>query len=174
VKKTATSALQTLKVDIKLQTRVTSSTRLANGREELTLSSGDKLTTDMYIPTFGVDPNSSYMPAPFLNANGFVMVDDFLQVKGAHDVWAIGDVSDVEPPQFIYCDRQSAYLSKNIISLLSGKTPLPYKVAASSKISVFFPELKTMLTIDRIYGTLDRKESWNGTLWKLSDSYIRH
>ena len=29
------------------------------------------------------------------------MVDEFLRVKGAKDVWAIGDVSDVESWQFI-------------------------------------------------------------------------
>ena len=111
-----------------------SSVQLPDGRKELTLSSGDKLTTDMYVSTFGLIPNSSYIPAAYLNANGSVMVDEFLRVKGAKDVWAIGDVSDVESWQFITCDRQSTHLAKNMISMMNNKAPLPYKVAASRMI----------------------------------------
>ena len=121
-------------MNVKLETKVMSSVQLPDGRKELTLSSGDKLITDMYVPTFGLIPNSSYIPAAYLNANGSVMVDEFLRVKGAKDVWAIGDVSDVESWQFITCDRQSTHLAKNMISMMNNKAPLPYKVAASRMI----------------------------------------
>ena len=114
---------------------------MPNGQHELTLSSGDKLVTDMYIPTFGLVPNSSYVPAKFLNANGSVMVDEYLNVKGAGAVWAIGDVSDVEPSQFIFCDRQSSYLAKNITLVLSNRTSTPYKVATSRMITFLVAEL---------------------------------
>jgi NADH dehydrogenase FAD-containing subunit len=120
------------------------SAQMPNGRQELTLSGGDKLITDMYIPTFGLIPNSSYVPAKFLNANGSVTVDGYLKVKGAGAVWAIGDVSDVEPSQFISCDRQSAYLAKNITFILSNKTPLPYKVATSRMITFLVAELEIL------------------------------
>jgi apoptosis-inducing factor 2 len=82
-------------VNIKLRTTITSSPQLPNGQQELTLSSGDKLTTDLYIPAFGLIPNSSYIPAKFLNPNGFVKVDEYLKVKGEGDVWAIGNLCDV-------------------------------------------------------------------------------
>ena len=127
-------ALENLKVEVSLETKVMGSVELPDGRKELTLSSGDKLTTDMYVPTFGLIPNSSYIPTSYLNANGSVMVDEFLRVKGAKDVWAIGDVSDVESWQFITCDRQSTHLAKNMISMMNNKPPLPYKVAASRMI----------------------------------------
>ena len=118
-------------MNVKLRTKVTDSVQLSDGRKQLTLSTGEKLTTDMYVPTFGLIPNSSYIPASYLNANGSVMVDEFLRVKGAKDVWAIGDVSDVESWQFITCDRQSTHLARNMISMMNNKPPLPYKVAAS-------------------------------------------
>ena len=118
-------------MNVRLQTKVKGSVQGPDGRKELTLSSGDKLTTDMYVPTFGLIPNSSYVPASHLNANGSVMVDEFLRVKGAKDVWAIGDVSDVESWQFITCDRQSTHLAKNMISMINNKAPVPYKVATS-------------------------------------------
>jgi len=157
-------------VDIKLQTKVMDSAQMPNGQQELTLSGGDKLITDMYIPTFGLIPNSSYIPAKFLNTNGSVTVDEYLQVKTAGAVWAIGDVSDVEPSQFICCDRQSAYLAKNIISILSNKTPLPYKVATSRMITFLVAELEFWLILSRFYGSPDWQEGRNRPFWKYEDS----
>lgn len=95
----------------------------------------------MYIPTFGLLPNSRYVPIKFLNAGGFVTVDEFLNVKGKgngidtaslKDVWALGDVSDLEYAQFVSCDKQSVYLAKNVILALradNNRPPLPYKAA---------------------------------------------
>jgi len=118
-------------VDIKFQTKVMGSAQMPDGRQNLTLSGRDSLITDMYIPAYGLIPNSAYVPVKFLNANGSVVADDYLKVKGADGVWAIGDVSDVEPSQFITCDKQSIHLAKNITSILSNKAPLRYKVATS-------------------------------------------
>ncbi|EXJ89133.1 hypothetical protein A1O3_02197 [Capronia epimyces CBS 606.96] len=135
VSKIATKALQDLNVKLQLQTKVTSSSgptaQSPTGRQELTLSRGQKIVADMYVPTFGLVPNSSYIPAQFLDAKGFVLVDEMLRVKGTEDVWAVGDVSAIEPAQFITCDKQSAHLAKNMTLILSNKTPLPYKVATS-------------------------------------------
>ena len=115
--------------------RVIGSAQTSDGQQELTLSSGETLITDMYIPTFGVTPNSSYVPAKYLNAEGFVIVDEYLKVKGAEDIWAIGDISDREPPQFMPADRQAAHLAKNIVLILSSKTPLPHKLGARGMLS---------------------------------------
>jgi NADH dehydrogenase FAD-containing subunit len=159
-------------VDVKLQTKVMGSTQMPNGRQELTLSGGDKLITDMYIPTFGLIPNSSYIPAKFLNANGSVTVDEYLKVKGAGAVWAIGDVSDVEPSQFISCDRQSAYLAKNITFILSNKTPLPYKVATSRMITFLLAETEFWLIFCRYDGSPDWQEGRSRPLRKYEDSKL--
>lgn len=119
-------------MEIKLQTKVVmNSAQISNGGQELMLSDGVKLITDMYVPAFGWVPNSSFIPAKFLNVKGFVVVDGYLKVPGVGDVWAIGDVSETEPSQFYYCDKQSTYLAKSILSILSGKAPLPYKVATT-------------------------------------------
>ncbi|KAF2427554.1 FAD/NAD(P)-binding domain-containing protein [Tothia fuscella] len=124
----ALKELEKLKVDVKLQTKVTASAQLPDGQQELILSTGETLLADMYIPTFGLDPNSYYVPTKFLSSNKAVVVDAHLKVKGAEDVWAIGDVSDVEGSQFITCDKQSAYLAKALATTLNGKAPVPYKV----------------------------------------------
>jgi NADH dehydrogenase FAD-containing subunit len=131
--KYALKTLQGLKVDVRLQTKVTSSTQTPSGTQELTLSNGDNLMTDMYIPLFGVIPNSSYIPTKFLDTNGSVVVDEYLKVKGAGDVWAIGDVSNVEPARWIYCEKHSKYAAETFASILTGKTSLPYKMATTRK-----------------------------------------
>lgn len=125
--------LQNLKVNIRLSQKVIGSTPLPNNRTEVSLSTGEKLIADLYIPSVGVVPNSSYIPTKHLNAEGFVVVDEYFGVKGAEDVYAIGDVCDVEPPQFIYADRQSTFLAKNLALILGGKPPLAYKLFFMSK-----------------------------------------
>ena len=92
------------------------------------LSNGERLVTDLTIPTFGLVPNSSYVPEKFLNANGYVVVDEYLKVKNAGSVWAIGDVCDTEYSQILSCDRQSVYVAKAISFILSdNKVPPPYQ-----------------------------------------------
>jgi len=133
VSKIAIDALHHLKVDVRFNTSVITTTKMANGQQELSLSDGSKLTTEMYIPTFGLIPNSSYVPAKFLDPQGFVMVDEHLAVKAAKDVWAIGDVSDTEFPQFLPMDRQSKYIAKAITSILSNTPVAPYKAMSTRR-----------------------------------------
>ncbi|RDW87252.1 hypothetical protein BP5796_02946 [Coleophoma crateriformis] len=136
VSKATIKELQKMNVVVKLQTKIKGSTTTSDGQQELALVGGDKLVTDLYIPTFGVTPNSSYLPAKFVNADGFITVDEYLKLKGAENVWAIGDVSEVEPPQFMFCDAQSVHAAKSILSILANKAILPYKASTSSMIGI--------------------------------------
>ncbi|KAH6672155.1 hypothetical protein B0J14DRAFT_482971 [Halenospora varia] len=136
VSKTATKQLQAVKVSIKLSTKIRGSAKTLDGKEELTLSDGSKMTTDLYIPTMGLVPNSTYIPANLLNASGFVNVDEYLKVKGVKDVWAVGDVSAVERPQYVNTEKQSVHVAKNITLLLSNKQPVIYKVDPKQMMAV--------------------------------------
>lgn len=107
--------------------KVVSSTTSSDGKVILTLADGAKKTADVYFPAFGLIPNSSYVPAKFCNSDGFVVVDEYFSVKGANDVYAIGDVCDVDPLQFIYADRQSTFLSKHFSHILGTQPFKPYK-----------------------------------------------
>ncbi|KFY48987.1 hypothetical protein V495_00846 [Pseudogymnoascus sp. VKM F-4514 (FW-929)] len=123
----ATNALLKLNVDIKLHTKLISSAQTPGGRQEIILSSGERIVSDLTIPTFGLVPNSSYIPQKFLNAHGYVMADEYLKVKNAGSVWAVGDVCDIECSQILSCDRQSAYVAKAVSLTLGGdKIPPPY------------------------------------------------
>lgn len=128
VSKTAANMLKNVNVALKLSTKVVGDAKLPDGRTELTLSSGEKITTDLYLPTTGLVPNSSYVPAEFLNTNGFVVVDEFLQVKGVKDVWAAGDISSIQRPQLVNTGKQSEHVAKNIILGIKGQNLAAYKV----------------------------------------------
>ncbi|KAH8425255.1 NAD(P)/FAD-dependent oxidoreductase [Aspergillus melleus] len=128
VSKVASDILHRLAVEVKLSTKVVSSSPISSGQIELTLSSGEKILTDMYIPTYGVLPNSSYIPASYLDDKGFVKVDQQFRVSGQPNVFAIGDVSNLEPPQVMFVDKQSTHLAKNIVLVLGGKQPVEYKL----------------------------------------------
>jgi NADH dehydrogenase FAD-containing subunit len=132
VQKHVLKDLQNLKVDVRINTTVSSVLHRQTGGEELSLSDGSKLVVDLYVPTFGVKPNSSYIPSNLLNDNGYVMVDDCLQVHGAKDIWAVGDVSDAEWLQFIFCDRQSTHVAKTLVAIIGNKvSSAPYKRATT-------------------------------------------
>ncbi|KAH9219081.1 hypothetical protein DL95DRAFT_405363 [Leptodontidium sp. 2 PMI_412] len=127
VSKTAAKQLKALNVTIIHSTKILGSATTPDGRTELTLSDGQKITADLYLPTTGVIPNSSYVPHEFLNQNGYVVVDEFLQVKGTKNVWAVGDISAIQRPQFVLTAKQAEHVAKNIGLLVQQKPLVPYK-----------------------------------------------
>ena len=133
VSKVAINTLQKLNVDIKLGTKVETSTVLPSGQTELTLSGGSKMTIDVYLPLIGLKPNSSYIPETLLNPKGFVIVDKYLRVKGAEGLWAVGDISAIQRPQYMNTEAQSVHLAKNIGLVLQKKQPLPYAIGSKGK-----------------------------------------
>ncbi|TVY31597.1 Oxidoreductase, partial [Lachnellula occidentalis] len=128
VSKIALKLLQDLDISIKLQAKVTGTNKLPDGRQEITLADGEKLVADMYVPAYGLTPNASYVPARYVDTKGYVVVDEYLKVKGAENAWAIGDVTDMEPSQLIYADQQSSYAAEAIVSVLNNKDPVPYEI----------------------------------------------
>ncbi|KAL2861831.1 putative apoptosis-inducing factor [Aspergillus pseudodeflectus] len=138
VPKTAESQLRALNVDVRLNTKVTTETKLADGTWKITLSNGEELVVDMYIPTFGVKPNTSFLPAEFLDADGFVRVDQYLRVTGTKDLYAIGDVSNMQAPQAFHVKAQTKYLAKSIVLGVTGKGGAvgAYKASASDVLAV--------------------------------------
>jgi NADH dehydrogenase FAD-containing subunit len=136
VSETALNHLKALNVDVRLNTKVKASTQLPDGKQELTLSSGEKVLVDLYIPTFGIVPNSSFVPQQFLDSNGFVKVDDYFRVSDAEGVFAIGDVNNIEPPQYLPAQNQSTHMANNLVLSLAGNPPTPYKASTQGTLCV--------------------------------------
>ncbi|KAI1109030.1 hypothetical protein F5Y14DRAFT_456428 [Nemania sp. NC0429] len=133
---TSKKHLEALKVNVRLNTKVEDTIVSAGGAQELTLSGGEKLITDLVIPTYGVTPNSSFIPAKFLDPKGFVNVDEYFRVKGAEGVFAIGDVANIDGPQLLYVEKHADHMAKNLILALKNTSLLPYKAATGAMMGL--------------------------------------
>jgi len=121
VGKAAEKELQKLQVQVVHNTRVIDATPKGS-QTELTLSSGDKLPVDLYIPTVGVTPNTSFLPRDFLDERSNLRVDIYLKVESAPDIWACGDVTNLQAKQLVYIEKQVQQLTKNLEAVLIGNT----------------------------------------------------
>tara|TARA_R110002060_G_scaffold19576_1_gene26761 strand:+ start:1212 stop:1871 length:660 start_codon:yes stop_codon:yes gene_type:complete len=162
VSKTATKQLKAVNVTITPSTKILGSATTPDGRTELTLSDGQKITTDLYLPTAGLIPNSSYIPQEYLNQNGYVVVDEFLQVKGTKNIWAVGDISAVQRAQAMLTAKQAEHVAKNIGLSHQGKPLLPYKKDEKRKFPFRLQSAGIVLIIllSRAHGA-GWQESWN-------------
>jgi apoptosis-inducing factor 2 len=99
-----------LGVTVKKNCKVLSTTVLPDGKTELSLANGEVLTTDLYLPTFGLAPNTDYLDPKLLTERKYVHVDDYLRVKGAENVWACGDIVSKPRAGFMISDKQVRHI----------------------------------------------------------------
>jgi NADH dehydrogenase FAD-containing subunit len=93
ISKTAENKLKALGVDVVYKTRVVDAKEDRSGRTTVTLAKGETLEADLYVPAYGVEPNSSWLPASLLDAKNYLKTDNTLRVEDAGSrVYAIGDV----------------------------------------------------------------------------------
>ncbi|KAI0889245.1 FAD/NAD(P)-binding domain-containing protein [Annulohypoxylon maeteangense] len=119
--------LKKLGVKVRKSARVTETNELPDGKTEVVLQDGEKISTDLYLPTMGVAPNTDFLPANLLTDKKFVDIDEFYKVKGAENVWAAGDAVWKPKGSFVLADKQAAGVAKNIDLALKGKPPVVVK-----------------------------------------------
>ncbi|KAB8301483.1 hypothetical protein EYC80_003339 [Monilinia laxa] len=132
----AQKELEKMDVKVRLRTRINSTKVLSTGQTEISLSSGEKLLCDLYLPTVGTIPNSNYIPKDLLDGQNFVKVDQHLRVCGAEDIWAAGDIIDAQPSQYVYADKQALALAKNLDLVLRSKNPVAYRTDGAPVLAV--------------------------------------
>jgi NADH dehydrogenase FAD-containing subunit len=102
----------------------------------------------MYIPAFGLVPNSSFVPAQYLDSKGLVAVDEHLNIPGHSNVWALGDVCATEGMQLLTGTKQSEYVAKDVLGTLSGKQNIGYKPATRREYTIAMRTSVSGLTLD--------------------------
>ena len=87
--------LNALGVKIVYNTRVTDSSLNKDGQTVVVLGNGNKLEADLFVPAYGVRPNSSWLPKELLNDRGFLVTNEStLRVDAAGPrVYGFGDVA---------------------------------------------------------------------------------
>jgi len=95
ISKDAEIQLKNLGVNVRYNARVANAQENEDSTTTVTLANDEKLSADLYIPAYGVQPNSSWLPPHLLNDHGYLQTNtQTLRVDGAGPrVYAIGDIS---------------------------------------------------------------------------------
>ncbi|AWF80963.1 hypothetical protein BTJ40_09150 [Microbulbifer sp. A4B17] len=95
------------------------------------LNNGQASGADLVFEATGVLPNNDYLKphlAHILNEQGFVKVDNRLQVIDEPSLYALGDIADVGEAKLGYlASQQGEYLAKAIARNEKGKSTKSYK-----------------------------------------------
>ncbi|GLI79647.1 hypothetical protein PoHVEF18_007986 [Penicillium ochrochloron] len=115
-------------VKIITSAKVTGAEASADGTKSwtVTLDNGKKLSADVYIPTTGAIPNSSFIPAEFLDSNGWVKVDKELRVQSssgsALPIYAVGDINTNNMRLSFKATEQAKIAVANIKADIAGSS----------------------------------------------------
>ena len=123
----AANELKKLNVAIKYDYYVEDVRTVEGGKTEIVLRGGETISTDLYLPTMGLVPNTEYVDTKYLNENKTVQVDEFLRVKDTTNVWAAGDVVSKPRAGFMITKGQAAAVARNVELALTDKAPVAAK-----------------------------------------------
>lgn len=137
VQTTARQNLETLGVKIVWKRRVVEASGEAPEIDVL-LSDGSSLQTEFYLPLFGIQLNTGFLPPELLDGHGNIKLDDTMRVTSSNErnIWALGDVGNLEPKQITITDNQINHLSKALHSVL---------VNDDEKVTVYQPDKKALV-----------------------------
>ena len=130
----------------------------------LTLSNGSTLTTDLYLPLFGVQVNTGFVPPSLLDSAGNLALDKTMRVTGTKNIWGIGDVGNLEAKQLTVTDAQIIHLSSALPTVLTGDGGQVVKEYKPSSRKMIF------ITMGKKYATGQIGE-WR--LWGWITAYVK-
>ena len=128
-------------IEVRLRTRLTSA---EGGR--IRLDDGAEFPAGTLVWTAGVAPSPLARNAGLpTDASGRVIVNEFLAVDGADGAWALGDCAAVPDlaagngslcaPTAQHAYRQARRLAGNIVAVLRGGEPRPYRHASAGSVA---------------------------------------
>jgi NADH dehydrogenase len=107
------------------------------------LSQGEPIAAVTLIWTAGVAPPPIIAALPCELTKGRVRVDEFLQVPGFPNVWAVGDCASVpdfktgqpQPPTAQHGMRQGRHAAENLEAILTGKPMTAFRFSALGQLA---------------------------------------
>ncbi|KAL2133563.1 hypothetical protein VTI74DRAFT_2175 [Chaetomium olivicolor] len=118
VRETAKKELERLKVKVITNAKVAFSTSTKTITLTKTSASNKSapstLTADLLIPTYGIIPNTSFLPPHMLDARGFVKQTPLLRAEGHENIFVVGDAGNLQAPQAVHGDAQVVHVVKLI------------------------------------------------------------
>ncbi|POS69834.1 hypothetical protein DHEL01_v211774 [Diaporthe helianthi] len=130
VRQAAKKTLEKLGAQVKLNTKVTKVEGPESGPKTISLSVGpgveETIEADVFIPAYGVQPNSDFVPANLLDHRRYVKQTKHLRAEGHDNIFVVGDVGSLETPQGIHTEYQMLHAVKNIQAYLKGEALTEY------------------------------------------------
>jgi NADH dehydrogenase FAD-containing subunit len=147
IAKIADQKLRALGVDILYNTKVVDA-KESNGRTTVTLANGEILEADLYVPAYGVEPNSSWLPADLLDDKKYLKTSDTLRVDAAGSrVYAIGDIGSYSRNNAIDIINSLPVLAINLKRDLLSYNPLLPDEKPKGKDRVFKVDEREMMVV---------------------------
>lgn len=90
---------------------------------QVTTAAGDTIEADLWFRCFGVTPAADYLAGALADARtaeGYITVNEHLQVTGHDRVYAIGDVADADAKKAAAAARQAEVAVANIKAQIEG------------------------------------------------------
>jgi apoptosis-inducing factor 2 len=138
VREVARNELDKLKASLIMNTRVHAVTSPGpDGPFSIELSrEGTKqiIQADLFLPTYGVVPNTDFMPAGLLDSQGYIYQTTYLRARGYDNIFVVGDAGNLQPPSGSNAEEQCRHLVKILDAYLIGD-PLP-EFHPSTKITL--------------------------------------
>ena len=102
------------------------------------LRNGQTVTTDLYLPLFGIKLNTSFVPSHLVDLSGNLTLEKTMRVRGTTNIWGIGDVGNLEPKQLTVTDAQIIHLASALDTVIckSEKEAKEYKLGNKKMIFI--------------------------------------
>jgi NADH dehydrogenase len=105
--------------------------------EAVTLQDGRVIDARTLVWTAGNRPNPLLATLPYeLSPRGAIIADETMRVVGIDNIWAVGDCAQIPdvhgegefcPPTAQHALRQGKVVAENIVAVLKGRTPKPFR-----------------------------------------------
>jgi NADH dehydrogenase len=134
----AQGKLQQRGVELRLKSRVA-----AVSDDAVTLDDGTSIRTRLLVWAAGTSPHPLLERLPCPKDGGRILVDEFLQVPGRPEVWALGDCARVpdtrnggfHPPTAQHALRQGRALARNLAAALGRGRRKPFSFATLGQLA---------------------------------------
>ncbi len=128
--RSAAERLKKLDVSLKVSARIKSV-----DENEILFENGERMEYRFIIFTGGITANSDFTPKSFeKNGIGQLLVTPFLNIEGHEEIYAVGDVAQIEdpggrtlPPTAQIAEKSAEYAAESIIRSLRGSKPEPFR-----------------------------------------------
>ncbi|KAA8900005.1 hypothetical protein FN846DRAFT_164643 [Sphaerosporella brunnea] len=138
VGKAAQKQLESLGVVVKNGVRVSQETE-KDGKKVLVLSDGETIEADLHIPTFGLVPNTQFLPLELLDETKSVKVNKHMQSTVVENIWATGDAAGVKDKKSITVKPMLETVEHNVLAAIRGEDKTKWKEYKEEPTPILVP-----------------------------------